>query len=103
MAIRIGSYNFEGPYMNTSDLYDRAGVYAILTLTWAGNYEVVDIGESATVRSRVETHDRQPCWQRNAKQGLYCAVLYTPHLQDDGRRSIEQSLRDQFTPACGVR
>lgn len=103
MAIRIGSYNFEGPYSNTSVLQDRAGLYAILTLTGTGRYEVVDIGESATVKSRVESHDRQPCWQQNAKQGLYCAVLYTPHLQDVGRRNIEQSLRDLYTPACGVR
>ena len=103
MAIRIGSYTFEGPYSNTSTLQDRAGLYAILTLTGTGNYEVVDIGESATVKSRVESHDRAPCWQRNAKQGLYYAVLYTPHLQDAGRRNIEQALRDLYAPACGVR
>jgi hypothetical protein len=102
-TITIGRYRFEGPYPSTAYLADRAGVYAILALR-GGTYYVIDIGESATVKSRVETHDRKICWQRNAGQGvLYVAVLYTPGLAQVGRVQIEQELRMQYNPPCGTR
>ncbi len=103
MAIRIGSYVFDGPYTSATELADCSGLYVILTQSSSGQYQIVDVGESATVRSRVETHDRQSCWTRNMTRGLYCAVLYTPHLQQEGRRQIEQNLRDQYQPVCGLR
>jgi hypothetical protein len=31
------------------------------------------------------------------------AVLYTPHLQEAGRREIEQKIRDEYDPPCGKR
>ena len=51
MSIKIGSYEFEGPYTSTSSLQDRAGIYAILTLSWSNKYEVVDIGEQCNLFS----------------------------------------------------
>jgi hypothetical protein len=36
---------------------------------------VLDIGESATVRTRVETHDRWACWRRHPIDGIVFAVL----------------------------
>ena len=102
MSINIGSYQFEGPYSKTSSLDNRAGVYAILCDNGA-NYTVVDIGESAAVRSRIETHDRKTCWNGNCRTNLSVAVLYTPHQQQSGRMLIEQELRRQYSPSCGSR
>lgn len=102
MAITVGNYSFEGPYTDTSNLRDNSGIYAI-HCNRNGGYYLVDIGESATVKSRVENHDRADCWERNCTVALTVSVLYTPNQQQAGRRRIEQELRNQFNPPCGER
>jgi len=52
---------------------------------------------------RIESHDRANCWTRNRQRNLTVAVLYTLNLQQVGRRAIEQELRSQYTPVCGIR
>lgn len=100
MSITIGRYIFEGPYTNAGSLQDKSGVYAILCHI-GRNYNLVDVGESATVKSRVEGHDRKDCWQRNCNSTLEVAVLYSPNAQQPGRMAIEQEIRDQYKPPCG--
>jgi len=101
--INIAGYQFEGPYTNTDSFKDNAGIYAILTrgqttVPWM----VVDIGESDQVKSRIANHDRKNCWNRNNQGMLTGAVLYTPGWTATQRRSLEASLREQYTPTCGV-
>ncbi len=105
MSITIGEWTFDGPYLlsETGHLEDRSGVYVILCPTQQGQYDVIDVGESAQVRTRVEAHDRKDCWKRHCKDTLYVAVLYTPNLQQPGRSEIEQEIRRQYTPPCGER
>jgi hypothetical protein len=100
--INIGNYQFEGPYTSTASLEDRSGVYAILDQRADDNY-LLDCGESATVKTRVEGHDRQPCWNRNSSGTLNVAVFYTPNLQQSGRMAVEQAIRKAFNPTCGDR
>ena len=103
MSIKLSDYTLEGPYQSTSPLRDRSGVYAILTPSGSTSYEVIDVGESATVKTRVENHDREPCWWRNANRGgLHYAVRYTPGLQQAGRKAVEQKIRKQYRPPCGL-
>ncbi len=104
MSIMVGSHEFAGPYSSTDYLEYRAGVYAILDKRSNDKYYLVDVGESATVRTRVENHDRKDCWIRN-KQGplITVAVYYTPNLPQLGRMAIEQEIRTQFDPPCGKR
>lgn len=101
MTITIGRYSFEGPYTSTGSLEDKSGVYAILCRRENRNY-LLDVGESHTVKSRVENHEREDCWNRNCRNGtLTYAVYYTPHLQQAGRKEIEQELRGQYDIPCG--
>lgn len=102
MAIKIGDYDFDGPYTNTSSFSDNSGIYAILCYR-DEKYHVIDIGESATVKTRLDTHDRSDCWKKNCSGILYFSVLYTPNKQQTGRKEIEQKLRQQFNPPCGDR
>ncbi len=102
MNISIGRYTFDGPYTNTGSLQNRSGIYAILCES-GGDYFVIDIGESAIVKTRIETHDRIDCWNRHCKGILHVAVLYTPNLQSAGRTRIEQELRNGYNPVCGKR
>lgn len=100
MSIEIGEYKFEGPYTSTESLRDSPGVY--LVLCYGGEkHHPIDVGESKTVKSRVEDHDRKPCWRRNCNSTLVVAVLYTPHLDEAGRRKIEQEIRNLYDFPCG--
>lgn len=103
MSINIAGYSFDGPYSSADYLEDRSGVYAILCKKDNGDYNLVDVGESATVKSRVENHDRKSCWSRNCNSSLSVAVLYTPYLQQSGRVEIEQKIRVQHDLPCGDR
>lgn len=102
MSVTIGRYTFDGPYFSTEVLEDRSGVYAIIDRRDTNDY-LIDIGESSTVRTRVEAHDRQSCWTKHAKGRLGAAVYYTPHLQQSGRKDVEQEIRNQYNPVCGER
>lgn len=103
MSIEIAGYKFNGPFQSTASLEDRSGVYVVLTPTDKTHYKVVDVGESATVKSRVESHDRRSCWQRSANSGgLKYSVYYTPGQQQSGRKIIEEKVRKQYDPPCGA-
>jgi len=102
MPVTVGRYTFEGPYTDTANLQDRSGVYTIHDHR-NGSYHLVDVGESAQVKSRVENHDRKPCWVGNKQGILTASVLYTPNAQQAGRMAIEQEIRRQFNPPCGDR
>lgn len=102
MSLKIEGYTFDGPYPveQTWRLKNSSGCYVILTVNYNNKYEIVDCGESENVRTRVENHDREECWIRNNKNGLYVAVLYCSEKQ---RMAIERIIRQSYTVACGVR
>jgi hypothetical protein len=83
-------------------LQDRSGVYAIHCRR-DEKYYLIDVGESATVKTRVENHDRRDCWRQNCSGTLTVAAYYTPNLQQPGRMEIEQELRREYDPPCGKR
>ena len=100
MSISVGKYNFEGPYMDTSKLQNRAGVYAIHCLS-NSVYTLIDVGESANVKERIDSHERKGCWESNCSDVLVVSVLYTPFLQPSDRQAIEYIIRKQLDPPCG--
>lgn len=102
MSITVGQYTLEGPYTNTDNLTDRSGVYAIHCHRDKAYY-LIDVGESATLKTRVENHDRKDCWSRNCTGTLTVSVMYTPNTQQAGRKKIEKELRDQYNLPCGER
>lgn len=102
MALTVGNYQFDGPYGNTDSLQDASGVYIIVD-NFNGQNNPIDCGESATLKSRVDNHDRKDCWTRNSSGTLMVAVLYTPRLQSSGRVAIEQEIRNAYNFPCGDR
>ena len=77
MSIKIGNYEFEGPFRATADLRNQSGVYAILGWNFVnGKWKVIDIGWSKHVRSRVENHDREDYWKKQNYATLNCAAYY---------------------------
>lgn len=94
-------YTFEGPFSNTINLKDLSGVYLVLCFDGTSYYPI-DVGESAHVKERIESHDREPCWESICDHTLMFAVLYTPNKQYEGRRKIEQDIRKAYSFPCGL-
>lgn len=61
MSITFSNYTFEGPYAISADLKNQSGTYVILGKNSNGKWNVIDVGESDTVRERIENHDRITC------------------------------------------
>lgn len=100
MSIQPKSYPFDGPFDHTGPLRSQSGVYAILgKRPTDAQYRVLDIGESHSVRDRVENHDRAPSWQAH-RQPLFVAAY---HCNQADRMKIEQELRALYNPPCGKR
>ena len=98
--IEIGDYTFIGPYMSTDLIEDRSGVYAVICIMENKRY-LLDVGESAQVKTWLDTHDRRDCWEKNCQGTLAYSVKYTPNLRQKARQEIEQKIRDRFDPPCG--
>lgn len=102
-VINIGRYRFEGPAYVKAAIKDAAGVYAVLDDRGNDGIFVLDVGESGRIRTRIESHDREFCWQRNRRGRICYAAVYMPGSPSERRRAVEEELRRLFSPACGVR
>jgi len=101
MSIKIGNYNFEGPFASVDELKKQSGVYVVLGRNASTDrWNVVDVGESENVHDRMDNHDRSDCWRRQGYASIMVAVYYCNEQQ---RMRIEQELREQFNPPCGKR
>ena len=98
--IKISQYDFQGPFSSTDKLENSSGVYVILGRNGNGNWNIVDVGESEDVKTRVQNHDRKSCWKGRNYSSLSVAAYYTDTLS---RMMIEREVRDNYDPPCGER
>lgn len=100
MGLNVANrYTFNGPFINLASLSNRSGVYLISVIE-NDVHQVLDIGESASVKDRVTNHDRQGQWIMCATgRTIYCSTFY---CDENTRIAIESELRDFFAPPCGV-
>ena len=95
--IKIGRYEFEGPYSFVLHVKADSGVYAIICES-GGKNQVLDIGEGARLRDTLKRNPNIPCWRNNCKGFPRLAVLY---CNPSERVRIAGELRSEFSPPCG--
>ncbi len=101
LTIKIGGYQFDGPYTSMKKLENKAGIYVVHTYI-NKKYYIIDIGESAMIRDRMKGHERMKCWLKYSGDGtIAIAVHYTTHWSQDGRSKLAKKLRNRFDPPCG--
>lgn len=109
VKIKIGDYDFEGPY----DLFiwsptSQPGIYAIYVhlpkSTFDPNEGPIFIGETDNFANREipYTHKKRTCWEKIAGDDGELFIAYYPM---DGstfseRKDLESHLIDQFKPVC---
>ena len=95
--------NFQGPWaMGTNDAPRYPGVYIVCAEVWLGRPQVLYIGESDNIASRMSGHDRREDWEREARgQPL---SFYTVHIESISKRlQLERELIGHFSPPCNVK
>lgn len=95
--VTISGYSFEGPYEIGKKVIDRAAVYVILN----SDDEVIDVGQSGETGTRLSSHERKRCWDRNG--GKWFAVKWMPsdRYSREDRERIEKEIRENESPPCG--
>ena len=97
--MQLFGYNFEGPYRieESDEVLNRAPVYVIT------NYskDIIDVGQSGETGTRLDNHERRPCWKKN--DGYYFYICWMPsdrYTQDD-RLELERRIRREYFLSCG--
>lgn len=93
-------YIFEGPYTSADYLHNQSGVYVISTKALNEMHNIIDIGESQDVKTRVSSHDCGDLWGKHVVDMLYVSVLY---CDERARMLVEQQLRAAYNPPVGYR
>jgi hypothetical protein len=106
--MKIGTFEFKGPFLDIEGIEDDAGLYVVLSLHPDGAFEIIDVGEGGWnfptgrgIKKRLKSHNRRPCWERYLGGGsLAFAVFY--ERDGEKRLKIEEELRQIFRPPCGT-
>ena len=100
MQIKLGQYNFEGPYDAARFLVEKPGVFAVLCkdLRNEGKFYILDVDESDTVRTCAMNHPRQVEWVKKSRGlgRLAVAVYYTELMKKEDRIKIVNYIKDLF-------
>ena len=62
---------------------------------------MIDVGESSKVKTRIETHNRKDCWEKNCNVTVKYVVYYIEHGKKSSRVDVEQDIRDNYNIPCG--
>ena len=94
--MQIEGFTFSGPYYHTKLFKNDFGcVYVLLN----NLNQVVDVGQTASVNSRIINHERKMCWIRHgcSSTGLYVYISNDENF----RLLLERLIRTKYNPLCG--
>ncbi len=100
LTVKIGNYNFEGPFESTDPVKDKSGLFAVLYKKEDKHY-LIDIEESSKIKEKLDNHNRSKCWKKQSDGEIEYSVLYTPKLKEKDRKEIESKIRARYIPPCG--
>lgn len=104
--LTIGGYPFVCVSLADVDFSDIAAIYVVICVGKNGNWEVLDVGQSGRLGSRVGNHDRRVCWMRNCQTGSIWVCVYrmpSDRYSEEDRLESEATLRQMYRPPCGKR
>lgn len=94
--MQIEGYKFSGPYFHTRKFSRDFGcVYVLINKM----NQVVDVGQSGSINSRIINHERKMCWIFNGcgDTGLYIYIS----SDENFRLLLERLIRTKYRPLCG--
>lgn len=100
MAIKVGEFDFHGPFKHLKMIDDKPGVFAV-HYYYTGHYYLLDVDHADHVHSALQEHPRQPDWERFRRGMLTFSVMYTEKESPADREACVRQLRREYEPACG--
>ncbi|KKL90016.1 hypothetical protein LCGC14_1908910 [marine sediment metagenome] len=97
LKIKIGKYQFDGPFNFLKGVQNTSGVYVVLCGKGSKN-QVLGLGESEMMRRAIHTSKEIKCWKNNCKGYPKFAFLVCNKAE---RVKIAAELRAEFNPPCG--
>ena len=90
----------QGPWaVGTNDAPRYPGVYIVYAKVWLGEPQVLYIGESDNIASRMAGHDRREDWEREARgQPLFFVAV--PIASAYERERVERKMISRCRPPC---
>lgn len=104
--VTIGDQTFVCVPLKDADFKDVAAIYVILCVQQGGVWTVLDVGQTGELGTRIDSHDRRACWERNCPgKNIWVCVYPMPSSRytKEDRLEFEQSLRTKYDPSCGKR
>lgn len=101
IPFRNGQFQRQFTFESLGNLKDQPGVYVVLRKDAPGDQDwtIIDVGQSESIKSRLENHDRKQCWEKENYTDL--AVLYSE--DNNFRVNTESGIRTEYAPPCGER
>lgn len=99
MSLLIGRYEFNGPLINWPRIENLPGIYAVLSFA-NQEFQLLELGESASLGDTVNETDRQLSWQSKATGMLSLCVHYSPRAGLNKRREIVNEIMREFDGIC---
>ena len=95
--------NIQGPWeVGTNNVPRYPGVYVVFAMVGLGKPQVLYIGESNNIASRMVGHERREDWEREARGRPL--MFYAMHIESIFERlQLEQELIRHFSPPCNVK
>jgi len=96
MSIKIEGYTFSGPYYHTKQFQGDFGcVYLLIN----NLNQVIDVGQTESINSRIINHERKICWIKNGCRATGLYIYISP--DKNFRLLLEKLIRSKYQPICG--
>jgi hypothetical protein len=104
LAMKLGEFDFDGPFESLDALDRWPGILAVVGLT-DGEPIVIDLGGSGTIGDRLRLCQREERWRQIARErscSLAFFVHFMPGARSADRLEVQRRLRGLYAPACGT-
>jgi hypothetical protein len=105
MGLKLGRFDFDGPYDSARFLFDKPAVFVILCkdIRDPGRFYVVDYDESDHARTLAMSHPRQVEWMKACRGTgtIAVAVMYAEKMTKEERQKVVNELQVQYNSPGG--
>ena len=102
--LTIYNLPFKCTRLSDADFSDRAAIYVIICVISKDDWEVIDVGQSGELGTRIDTHERKRCWEQHCPNGNIWVCIYpmpSSSFSKQQRIELEGKIRDEYNPVCG--
>jgi len=99
--MKIGDYEFSGPFDSVSDLKSVPGLFVIVYVGKPGTTILMEVEYGTNIVAAIESTVTKPSWQERTKDGLLrYGVHYTCDSSEMELKQVLKNLKNQYLVTC---